>query len=301
MKRIVLAGGSGFIGQALARELQKRSYQVTILTRSPRARADGIAEIQWDGQHAGPWEKSLEGALAVVNLAGQNINCPHTPENLATLTASRVDSVHALAAALPRLAQPPSVWVQASAVGFYGDTSGRLCDETSPNGTGNLADICRHWEAALPGVGQSGPRQVILRIGFVLGNEGGALPVLRKLTKMFLGGSVGSGRQYISWIHLHDLIRMFVAALEENLSGVYNAVGPNPATNAEFMRNLRHACHRPWSPPAPEFAVRLGSRLMKSEAALALMSSRCAPRRFLERGFKFEFDRLDAALQELCG
>ena len=300
-KRIILAGGSGFIGQALARALQQRDYAVVILTRSPRERPDGIRELAWDGVNAGPWVAALDGAEAVVNLAGQNINCPHTPDNLVTLTASRVNSVRAIAAALPGLRQPPRVWVQASAVGFYGDTGDRLCTETSPGGTGPLADICRDWEGALHAVPLPRPRTVLLRIGFVLGREGGALPVLSKLTKLFLGGAVGSGRQYISWIHITDVTRMFVAAIEQELSGIYNAVGPAPVTNAEFMRQLRRAWHRPWSPPVPAFAVRLGSRLIKSEASLALMSCRCLPRRLEEQGFVFEYPRLAAALKDLCG
>jgi uncharacterized protein (TIGR01777 family) len=140
-----------------------------------------------------------------------------------------------------------------------------------------------------------------LRIGFVLGRESGALPVLSQLTKLFLGGAVGSGRQYISWIHLEDLVQMFVAAIErEDLSGTFNAVAPNPVTNAEFMRELRRALHRPWSPPAPEFAVRLGARLMGSEPSLALVSQRCAPKRFAEAGFVFQFPQLVSALNDLC-
>jgi uncharacterized protein (TIGR01777 family) len=300
MKRIILAGGSGFIGQALGQVLLKSGYSVTILTRSPRARSDGIVEVRWDGKTPGAWVESLDGAEAIVNLAGRNINCPHTPANLADITASRVDSVAAITAALPRLSRPPRSWVQASAVGFYGDTGDRICNESSPAGTGNLADICRHWEGALPASPVPNLRKVVLRIGFVLGRQGGALPVLSKITKLFLGGAVGSGRQYMSWIHLADLIQMFVAAIEEPLSGVYNAVAPEPVTNANFMRELRRVLHRPWSPPAPEFAVRLGSRLMNSEATLALMSARCVPQRFVERGFKFEFPSLEAALKDLC-
>lgn len=301
MKRVVLAGGSGFIGQALARELQGHGYEVVNLSRSPRAGQDGIAEIQWDGEHLGPWVNSLEGAEAVVNLAGRNINCPHTPENLAQITSSRVNSVRVIADAISQTANPPRVWVQASAVGFYGDTGDRVCDESSPAGTGSLADICRKWEDALCASHLPHTRTTVLRIGFVLGREGGALPVLKRITRLFLGGAVGSGRQYISWIHQADLTRMFLAAIEEDLSGAYNAVGPEPVTNAGFMRELRRACHRPWSPPAPEFAVRMGSKLMGSEASLALMSSRCRPRRFQERGFQFQFSGLGAALRDLCG
>jgi hypothetical protein len=299
-QRIILAGGNGFIGRALTLELRRRDYQVIILTRSPRPRNDDIKEIAWDGQNPGPWTQSLDGAAAIVNLAGHNINCPHTPANLALLTASRVNSVRALAAALPTLAQPPRVWVQASAIGYYGDTDDQICTETSPADTGPLADICCHWEDAFQAISEPRPRSVLLRIGFVLGRDGGALPVLNKLTRAFLGGAVGTGRQYISWIHLADLTRMFVAALEEDLTGTYNAVGPNPVTNAAFMKTLRAAWHRPWSPPAPALAVRLGARLIRSEGTLALISSRCLPERFSERRFQFEFPQLAPALHNLC-
>ena len=135
-QRIVLAGGSGFIGRTLARELCQRGYAVVILSRSPQARAGGIVELAWDGEHPGPWVESLDGAIAVVNLAGRNINCPHTAENLAEITSSRVNAVRALAAALPRLARPPGVWVQAGAAGYYGDTGDRLCAENAPAGSG---------------------------------------------------------------------------------------------------------------------------------------------------------------------
>jgi uncharacterized protein (TIGR01777 family) len=156
------------------------------------------------------------------------------------------------------------------------------------------------WEDAFHTAATPATRKVALRIGFVLGRDGGALPVLRRLTQWFLGGAVGNGRQYISWIHLADLTQMFAAAMaNEALSGTYNAVAPNPVTNAEFMRDLRHALHRPWSPAAPIWAVRLGSRLMQSEATLALMSCRARPQRFAEAGFTFRFDRLSAALSDL--
>jgi uncharacterized protein (TIGR01777 family) len=300
-QRIILAGGSGFIGTALARELIRRGHEASVLTRSPRTRTDGVREVVWDGKNVGKWVEHLDGAEAVVNLTGKNINCPHTAENLREITASRVDSVRVLAEALGRVKIPPRVWVQASATGFYGDAQDRLCDETSPSGTDALSLICRDWESAFANANLPQTRKITLRTGFVLGRESGALPVLARLTKLFLGGAVGSGRQYISWIHLADLVQMFVAAIErENLSGTFNAVAPNPVTNAEFMRELRRALHRPWSPPAPEFAVRLGARLMGSEPSLALVSQRCAPKRFLEAGFAFQFPQLVPALNDLC-
>jgi uncharacterized protein (TIGR01777 family) len=300
-KRIVIAGGSGFIGTALAREFTARGNEVIVLTRRARRRGDRVREVVWDGEHSGDWTNFLEGAAAVVNLTGRSINCRHTPENLREITASRVNSVRALAAALGQLQTPPRVWVQAGAAGFYGDRKDNFCDEHSPAGNDALAGICQQWEAAFNSALVPQTRRVLLRIGFVLGRDGGALPVLARLTKCFLGGTIGSGRQYVSWIHLADLVRMFIAASEnENFSGTLNAVAPNPVTNAEFMRELRRVWHRPWCPPAPEFAVKIGSRLMGSEASLALVSQRCSPKKFVEAGFEFQFPDLSAALGNLC-
>jgi len=300
-KRVLLAGGSGFLGQALAGALVARKYEVVVLTRSPQERSDGVTEVEWDGAHIGEWITFLDGAEAIVNLTGRNVNCPHTPENLREIVESRVNSVRAIAASFLHVNHPPRVWVQAGAVGFYGDTKGRLCTENIFAGSNELAKVCEQWENAFNSADAPKMRRVLLRIGFVLGREGGALPVLARLTKWYLGGSAGSGRQFISWIHLDDLTRMFVAAIEqENLSGTFNAVAPKPVTNAKFMRELRRALHRPWSPPAPEFAVRLGARLMGSEPSLALTSVRCAPKRFVKAGFKFQFTELRPALGNLC-
>ena len=301
MKRIILAGGSGFLGNALAQAFLAKQYEVMVLSRSPRPRADGVKEIAWDGKSPGDWTSLVDGATAVINLTGKNINCPHTPENLRAIIASRVDSCAAVAAAIRRANMPPEVWVQASAAGFYGDTGDHLCDETATNGGDALSKVCAEWEAASNAAGLPQTRKVILRIGVVLGREGGALPVLVKVTRLFLGGAAGRGKQFISWIHLADLLQMFVAAVEDTkLTGTFNAVSPRAATNAEFMRKLRQALHRPWSPPAPAFAIRLGARLMGSEPSLVLKGQRCIPGRFLAAGFPFRFPELGGALRDLC-
>ncbi len=301
-KRVVLAGGSGFLGRALAHELLARDYEVVVLTRTPHVRSDGAKEMAWDGKTSGEWIQFLDGAEAVVNFAGRNIKCRYTPENLRELTASRVDSVLAIAAAMGRVARPPRVWVQAGAIGFYGDPKNRLCDENSPAGNDTLAGICQSWEGAFDSASTPKTRRVLQRIGFVLGRDGGALPVLAKLAKWFLGGTVGSGGQFISWIHVADLSRIFIEAIErDELAGTYNAVGPNPVTNREFMRELRHALHRPWSPPAPEWAVKLSSQLMGTEPSLALAGCRCVPKRLQENGFQFQFPDLSSALNNLFG
>jgi len=299
-KRVVLAGGSGFLGRALAAELTKRDYQVVVLTRTPRERDRRIKEAAWDGDHLGEWIQHLERAEAVVNLAGRSVNCRHTPENLREINESRVKSVGAVAAAIYHLTHPPRVWVQAGSLAFYGDTGDRWCDENTPPGEGEATETCKLWENAFNHTLAPKTRRVLLRIGFVLGREGGALSVLGKMTKWFLGGAVGNGRQYVSWIHLADMNRMFSEAIErEDLAGTFNAAAPNPVTNAELMSELRRALHRPWSPSAPKWAVRFGSWLMKTEPSLALTGRRCAPKRFLEKGFQFRFTELRAALKDL--
>ncbi len=301
-KRVVLAGGSGFLGGLLTRELLARNYEVVVLTRSPRGRGDGAREVEWNGTHIGEWIKYLDGVDAVVNLAGRSINCPHNAKNIMEITESRVNSVRVVASAFNHIMHPPRVWVQAGAIGFYGDRGDLWCDEETPGGEGKLAGICRQWENAFNSVVVAKTRRVLLRIGFVLGRNGGALPVLRKLTKLFCGGTVGSGKQYISWIHAADLNRMFIEAIErKDLSGTFNAMAPNSVTNREFMGELRRVLHRPPSPPAPAWAVRLGSWLMRTDSSLALSGCRCAPQRILEAGFRFQFPDLRSALNNIYG
>jgi uncharacterized protein (TIGR01777 family) len=176
------------------------------------------------------------------------------------------------------------------------------CEENTPSGQGEAVETCRLWENAFKTVSLASTRRVLLRIGLVLARDGGALSVLGKLTKWFLGGAVGSGRQYVSWIHLADMNQILLESIErDDVVGVFNATGPNPVTNAKFMSELRRALHRPWCPPAPVWAVRLGSWWMQTEPSLALTGRRCVPRHFLQTGFKFQFPELRSALKDIYG
>lgn len=301
-KRIVLAGGSGFLGRALAQKLLVKNYEVVVLTRSPRKREEGVKEIVWNGKTLGDWVQYLDGAYAVVNLAGRSVNCRHTPENVREINESRINSVNAVATAIHSVAHPPRAWVQAGSLAFYGDLEDQWCVENTPAGQGEAVETCRLWENACKTVPLAGTRRVLLRIGLVLARDGGALSVLGKLTKWFLGGAAGSGRQYVSWIHLADMNQILLESIErDDVVGVFNATGPNPVTNAKFMSELRRALHRPWCPPAPVWAVRLGSWWMQTEPSLALTGRRCAPKRFLETGFKFQFPELRDALKDIYG
>jgi uncharacterized protein (TIGR01777 family) len=299
-RRVVLAGGSGFLGQALRRVLVGKGYDVVILSRGNECDSAGVQQLHWDGQHLGDWWHSLDGASALVNLTGRSVNCRHTPAHRREIMESRVNSVRVLGEALSRCSRPPAVWVQASSLAIYGDPGDRWCDEDSPHADGFSEEVCKRWEGEFEKMHAPSLRRVVMRIGIVLDAENGALPVLARLTRLFLGGRVGHGRQYVSWIHVADLTRLFVEAIERvDIAGVFNATGPNPVTNAEFMRELRRVLHRPWSPPVQVWATRIGAFFMRTEPNLALTGRRCRPKRFLESGFHFEFPELRGALANL--
>ena len=243
-----------------------------------------------------------ETGLDYFRLAGRSVACIHTPENRREIVDSRVNSVRAIDQACRQCKQPPSVLVQAASLAIYGDPDDRICDETAPHGTGFSVEVCEAWEGAFfAGVAAGEARRVALRIGFVLGRDGGALKPLANLARWFLGGAAGSGRQYISWVHIDDFSAMCRWAIENpQAQGAYNATGPAPATNAEFMRALRATLGRPWAPPTPAWAVKLGARfIIRADPDLALGGRRCVPRRLLDEGFAFRHTDLGASLREL--
>jgi uncharacterized protein (TIGR01777 family) len=300
-RRIIIAGGSGFIGRALASKLAERGDDVVILTRSPKPCSDArMREVQWDGGTIGAWAGEIDGAYAVINLAGKNVNCRYTRAALDEIDRSREQAVHGIADAIAQCALPPQVLVQASTTAIYGNAGDRWCDENAPLGEGIPVQTATKWESAFASAPTPDTRRVLLRISFVLGPGGGVMGTLSALTRCFLGGPAGSGRQYISWIHIDDLCRIILRAIDEpRMRGLYLATSPNPVTNAAFMRELRRVLHRPWSPPVPRWAVRFGCLLMRTEPVLALTGRRCAPRRLLEEGMAFQFTELSIALKDV--
>ncbi|MEZ6138938.1 MAG: TIGR01777 family oxidoreductase [Zavarzinella sp.] len=296
-KHVVIAGGSGFLGQALVVHLNGIGYRTTVLTRSS---VDRNGFVQWDGATAGAWITHLEGAAAIINLTGRSVDCRYTATNRQEIIQSRVNSIKALSAGLRRCSKPPPVWIQATSLAIYGDAGEMICHDDAPHGVGFSVDVCKTWESELENQHLPDTRIVVLRIGFALAASGGALGRLATLTKLCLGGSVGNGRQYISWLHLNDLNRIFEWCLENQAaSGVYNATGPSPVTNKAFMAALRRSLKRPWSPPTPSFAVRLGAFLMGTDASLALTGRRCVPTRLLNEGFRFEYTDLELCLRNI--
>jgi uncharacterized protein len=299
ISRIVIAGGTGFIGRALATRFIERRHDVVVLTRDASARTDGVREVAWNGRTISDWATELDGASAVINVTGKSISVRHTEKNRREILSSRVEPVRVIAEAIAASDTPPPVWVQASAVGIYGNAGDALCDENAPHGHDFMAEVCEQWETAFREGLTPATRGVVLRFGVVLGRGGGALQTLARLARLGLGGTAGSGRQYISWIHLDDLVAVVERALASRMVGPFNACTHVPETNASFMKRLRKAVHRPWSPPAPVFAVKLGSLVMGLEPSVALGGQRCIPRRLDEEGFVFEHENLSVSLSRL--
>lgn len=299
--RVVLAGGSGFLGRALSEEFARAGYDVIVLTRRARKKGSPHArQVEWDARGRGGWAHVLEGAAAVVNLVGRSVDCRYAPANRREIVESRVRSVEALGEALRGCAVPPKVFIQAASLAIYGDAGNRLCCEDAPAGRGFSADVCVRWERAFDSLELPSTRKVLLRTGFVLGRDGGALPKLARLARLYLGGTIGEGHQYVSWLHVRDFCRMVLWCVEnERAAGVFNATGPAPVTNAEFMCELRCALKRPWSPRVPAWLVRLGAFFMRTEAELALHGRRCIPDRLVELNFKFIYTNLESALADL--
>ena len=305
-KRIILAGGSGFLGNALARRFLSKQDEVVVLTRTPRERTDGAQEVAWDAKSMGAWADLVDGAHAVINLAGRSVDCRYTEKNRRDIIASRVDSTRVLGEAIARCAAPPRVWLNSSSATIYKHTFDTPMDEAGATGATPEAkdefsvEVIRQWERALNEARTPATRKVVLRISLVLGAAGGVFPVLRRLARLGLGGRMGSGRQYVSWIHLED----FLGAVEwllakDDLSGPVNLAAPNPVPNAEMMKMFRQVFAAPFGLPAAEWMLEIGAVFLRTETELILKSRRVVPGQLLASGFRFQLPGMRAALSDL--
>jgi uncharacterized protein len=290
----VVAGGTGFIGVPLVRELEKLGETV-VLTRDPAKVRVGRG-VAWDASPGGAWIREVADADAVINLAGENIGEGRwTEEKKRRIMKSRLDATRALVDAIERHPRD-RVFVSASAIGIYGDRGDEVLDESSAPGEGFLAEVCKAWEEAARGALST--RMVIPRFGVVLAADGGALPKMALPFRFFIGGKVGDGTQWVSWVTLEDLIRFLVQAVENPaMRGVYNVTAPEPVRNAELAKALGAALHRPAVMPAPAFAIRLA--LGEMGDALLLASQRVIPRRASTEGFRFSETEILPALSRI--
>jgi uncharacterized protein (TIGR01777 family) len=321
--RIVLPGGSGQVGQALARHFTERGHQVIVLTRGPYT-APWLS-VHWDGENVGPWTEYLEGADVCINLAGRSVNCRYDAANRQAIYDSRIRSTWLLGKVIAGLAAPPRLWMNASAATIYAravDASGvdlPLDEASGELGADGLTTstvpsvnrwlqrrdfsrrVARDWEAAFFTAQTPHTRKVVLRSAVVLGAApGSAFAVLSRLVRLGLGGTQGNGRQFVSWIHETDYARAVEFLIErEELDGPFNIAAPNPLPNREFMAALRWAWDVPNGLPAPSLAIKLGAIFLRTEPELVLQSCRAVPGRLLDAGFDFQFPHWPEAAEDL--
>lgn len=302
--KIVIAGGTGFLGAPLADTLAAAGHAVVVLSRASSAtsaaRPSGVRLVPWTPNgDAGSLAPDIDGADAVVNLAGESIaGARWSPGHKRRILDSRVKATRSLADAIARAAAPPAVLVNGSAVGYYGPCGDEVVTEEAPPGSDFLARVCVEWEAEANRAASARTRVVCVRTGLVLARNGGALPKMLPPFKLFVGGRVGSGRQFWPWIHRDDWVALVGWAIANaGVSGPLNATAPDPVTNAAFAEALGGAMHRPALLPAPAFALRL--MLGEMADALLLSGQRAVPSKARHQGFTFRHETLDGALRAI--
>jgi len=293
--KILISGSTGLIGSSLSTFLINNNHRVARLVRRVPS---GDDEIGWNPASGTLDASALEGIDAVVNLAGESIAARWTAEKKRRIQESRVQGTRLLAQSMAHLSNPPKVMVSVSAIGYYGDRGEEQLTETSSLGKGFLPDLCREWENAATAASGKRTRVVIPRIGMVLSAKGGALGLMLPVFQLGIGGRIGSGRQYMSWISIDDLVSVINYAITcESLQGPVNAVSPNPVTNQRFAKTLGHVLSRPALFSLPAFVARLALGQMADEALLS--SARVWPARLTESGYRFAFPELEGALRHI--
>ncbi|MDX1925372.1 MAG: DUF1731 domain-containing protein [Pirellulaceae bacterium] len=305
--KVVIAGGSGFLGVSLARHLLNLGFECVLISRKPTQAVGPWRQALWNGREVGDWQRELDGAVALVNLAGRTVDCIKTPEHQDEILRSRVEATRVLGMAVRNVQNPPPIWLQMSTAHIYGDPPAAVCTEESAFGYGLAPFVARAWEEAFRESVLPTQRGVVLRTSFVIGRDqgagGGALAKMKRLAQLGLFGTIGSGRQGMSWIHELDLNRLFERGItDSNLNGVYIASSPNPVSQREFAAQLRKAVGMPIGLPATEWMVRLGAHwILRTDPELALYGRYVVSKRLAAEGFEFQFPHLVGALADLLG
>lgn len=291
MKKVVIAGGTGFIGTYLATRFREIGFKVVIVSRNPE-------HVSWMPNDL---QLAVDGAELVINLAGKTINCRHNATNRKAILESRIKTTKLLGDALSACKEPPKLWVNASGSAIYKPSEDKAMTEDETDlATGFMADVVSQWESVFFGFELPKTRQVALRTSVVLGKNGGALKPLATLSRLGLGGKQADGTQIFSWLHIEDYFKIVQFLIKEtSLQGVINCTSPNPLTNNDFMTSLRNTVSALFGIPAPRFAIIIGARLIGTESKLLLDSSFLLPKRLLESGYKFAFPNIDKALADL--
>jgi uncharacterized protein len=301
MKKIVIAGGSGFLGQCLTTHFANNHDRVIILTRGVSRITPAIEYVHWDATTQGAWTTSLEDADVLINLTGKSVDCRYTEKNKQLIYSSRLDSTAALGQALQTCTLPPKLWINAASATIYRHSIDKEMDEyTGEIGSGFSVDVCQQWERTFNQFELKNTRKVLIRTGIVLGKNGGPFTPLKTLAKVGLGGKQGRGDQYFSWLHERDFIGIinFIIA-HQKLEGVYNVTAPTPVPNRHIMKAMRNTLKIPVGLPLPIWVLEVGAVIINTETELILKSRRVVPKRLLDAGYQFEFETIEAAVEEL--
>jgi uncharacterized protein (TIGR01777 family) len=298
--KILFTGGTGFVGTQLTSRLIKDNHEVTILSRSPKRSGEisrGMSYLQGDPTQKGSWQEAIKNHDAVINLAGASIFAKWTEEHKKAIRESRVSTTRNIVEGISSLPQKQFTLFSTSAVGYYGFCGDEELTEESPHGDDFLARIASEWEGEALKAKEKGARVVITRFGIVMGEKGGALGQMIPLFKKFIGGPIGSGRQWFSWVHIEDLAEAFSFLLKHpEISGPVNVCAPNPVRNKDLAKALGRALHRPSFMPAPAFMIKL---VLGEFGSVILEGQRVIPKRLLDSGFAFQYPEIDKALQEI--
>jgi uncharacterized protein (TIGR01777 family) len=303
MPRVIITGATGFIGKALCRRLAERGYEIIALSRNltngKEVLGKDVQVVEWDAKSSRGWLDYVEGAKALLNLAGESLASGRwTEKKKHSILQSRLDAGRAVVEAVRIAKKKPEVVVQSSAIGYYGPRHEEICDESFSPGQGFLSEVSQKWELSTQEVEAQKTRRVIIRTGIVLGKEGGAFPRLAKPFRFFVGGPLGSGKQWLSWIHLDDEVNAIIFLMErDDLSGVFNLTAPHPVLQKDFSRDLGKVMKHPSWLPVPAFVLRFLFGEMAKETLLS--GQRVLPKRLLASGFRFLYPELESALKEI--
>lgn len=302
-KKIILAGGTGQIGQALCRFYKNTSHEIIVLSRTVEKQENNIRYLLWDGKTAGQWAKELEGADILINLAGKNVNCRYTEKNKKIIFDSRTNSIEALTQAAGYCKVPPKLWIQCASATIYRHAEDRpMTEENGEVGEGFSVEVCKKWEGTFWKETEQfrDMRRIILRTSLVLGKTEGVFPRLRNLTRFGLGGKQGNGTQWVSWVHEDDVSAMIDWLSEHpEVSGILNCTAPEPIQNKEFMSIIRKAYKMPIGLPSPEWLLELGAIIIGTETELILKSRWVLPDRLLKAGFQFKYPDVKSAIDQI--
>jgi uncharacterized protein (TIGR01777 family) len=301
MKKIIIPGGSGFLGMEIAQYFRDKGFLVVILSRGKRQNRGNIQFQEWDGKNQGDWAAAFEGAEAIINLAGRSVDCRYNQKNKDLILHSRLDATKAVGEAIRQCENPPKVWINAGSATIYQHSLEKGNDEQNGIiGDGFSVGVCKAWEKIFHDEATPDTRKLFLRISIVLGKNGGAFVPIRQLVKFGLGGKQGNGQQMISWVHIKDFVRSIEWLIEnKNKEGIYNIVSPKAERNTIFMQKLRKQLGMPFGIPMPSFLLKFGAILIRTETELILKSRYVLPQRLEDEGFEFLYPNLDVAWGDL--